>query len=212
MTEKQKVIKALISARAEFPSLTFDKKGQFGNPYSSIEQILECIMEPLLKYGLFPTYDVNNEKGILKTCILHESGEVLENTVPLVPEKSTPHAMAGAITYARRYGICCLLNLAAREDEDDDGTVANQSAPLKGNQNRKDDKKGTEVGKPLRESQIEHCVEELKKMGVSETQFFKDFKLLHGWKGIMQEQALPLLTQASIRYKAKKEGEEVTDT
>lgn len=42
--------------------------------------------------------------------------------MPLMMDKQTPQGQGSALTYARRYALCAMLNIAA--DEDDDGQSA----------------------------------------------------------------------------------------
>ena len=53
--------------------------------------------------------------------ILHKSGEYMSETLSMPVGKNDAHGIGSAITYARRYGMSALLNLAA---DDDDGNAA----------------------------------------------------------------------------------------
>jgi hypothetical protein len=72
---------------------------------------------------------------VLKTVVLHESGESMEGCQPVLSAKADAQSMGSALTYARRYGLCAALGLVSG-DEDDDGNAASQvksrSTPSKG--------------------------------------------------------------------------------
>jgi len=72
---------------------------------------------------------------VLKTVVMHESGESMEGYQPVLSAKADAQSMGSALTYARRYGLCAALGLVSG-DEDDDGNAASQvksrSTPSKG--------------------------------------------------------------------------------
>jgi hypothetical protein len=62
---------------------------------------------------------------VLRTTLLHKSGQWIASEVPLmVGEKSTMQTLGSAITYARRYGLAAMVGVVA--DEDDDGNAASK--------------------------------------------------------------------------------------
>lgn len=69
-------------------------------------------------------------KLFLVTTLAHSSGESISGTIPIIYGDSkglTPmQAMGSALTYARRYGLCCLVGISP---EDDDGESAGHHAP-----------------------------------------------------------------------------------
>lgn len=118
---------ALAQTQLELSNVTKDKQGH-GYRYASLANVIDGIREPLAKNGLsvaqFPVF--SNESGYcnVTTVITHNSGQLLSSTltVPVVPNKlnNDIQAYGSAITYARRYALTAILNLAA-DDEDDDG-------------------------------------------------------------------------------------------
>jgi hypothetical protein len=53
-----------------------------------------------------------------------QSGEKVGGVMPLLLTKQDPQGLGSALTYARRYSLCAVLNLVA--DDDDDGNTASQ--------------------------------------------------------------------------------------
>jgi Protein of unknown function (DUF1018)./ERF superfamily. len=130
-----KLAAALVKAQSEITSITKDGNNpHFKSKYATLDNIIEETRPILAKHGLailqMPGGD--GENVIMKTMVLHESGEWME-TEPLImrPVKSDPQGMGSCITYARRYSYSSLLSIST--DEDDDGNSASH-APYTGHQ------------------------------------------------------------------------------
>ena len=66
------------------------------------------------------------EGGVeVETVLCHSSGEWVAETLWLPVAKSDAQGVGSAITYARRYALCCVVGIAP---EDDDGNAAAASA------------------------------------------------------------------------------------
>ena len=129
---------ALIKAQAEFRTVPQSGENKFHKAkYSTLKDCWDIARPVLAKHGLcvlqFP--DVLMGVGslgesphgnyVLKTVVLHESGESMEGYQPILSAKQDAQSMASALTYARRYGLCSALGLVSG-DEDDDGNAASQ--------------------------------------------------------------------------------------
>jgi hypothetical protein len=93
----------------------------FKSNYASLPHIITEISEPMEKAGLviaqFPDGD-----GLTTMLIHADSGEYLSATYTLqVVRQNDPQAQGSALSYARRYGLTSVLNLAIL---DDDGEAA----------------------------------------------------------------------------------------
>lgn len=116
---------ALSKAQSEFPVI---EKGSinphFKSRYADLADINKAITPILSRHGLCVMQIIIPAEGKarIKTVLCHKSGASVDSTVELVPTQHTPQGMGSAYTYARRYGLSALLNLAA--DEDDDGNGA----------------------------------------------------------------------------------------
>lgn len=89
----------------------------FKSNYASLPHIITEIAEPLEKAGLvisqFPDGD-----GLTTMLIHAESGEFISATYTLqVVRMNDPQAQGSAISYARRYAITSILNLAIADDD-----------------------------------------------------------------------------------------------
>lgn len=127
---------ALVKAQSDIKSVSKDGANpHFKSKYATLDNIIDETRPILAKHGLailqMPGGD--GENVIMRTLLMHESGEWLE-TEPLVmrPVKNDPQGMGSCITYARRYSYSALLSIST--DEDDDGNGA--SHPPQGYNNR----------------------------------------------------------------------------
>ena len=121
------LLTALRAARSEMPDLRTDSANpHFGNRYLSLAGMLSQV-EPILgKHDLvWTTLPAADERGpCLKYRLAHTAtGEVLEDRLPLMLSKQDMQGLGSAISYARRYALQSVLNLAA---DDDDGNAASR--------------------------------------------------------------------------------------
>ena len=139
---------ALAKAQGQFvnPSRNRDVEvsmktgGKYSFSYATLDGILDMCRKPLSDNGLGIVHALStDEQGpICETRLLHASGQWIETAVPIiVADNANAQAWGGAITYARRYGICALLSIAADEDDDANQAVGNTTAPRTGRQSAK---------------------------------------------------------------------------
>jgi hypothetical protein len=95
----------------------------FKSKYADINALRDTIREPLAVNDLSLLQFPRTLEGRVEveTMILHKSGEYMAETLSMPVGKNDAHGIGSAITYARRYGMSALLNLAA---DDDDGNAA----------------------------------------------------------------------------------------
>jgi len=99
----------------------------FKSRYLSLDALVEHVQPLLTKHGLIWITFPLSEDGApaLQYCLTHaESGDTVSATMPLLLEKQNAQGLGSAITYARRYALCAVLNIVA--DVDDDGEKASK--------------------------------------------------------------------------------------
>ena len=99
--------------------------------YATLDAINDMIRAPLADNGLSLIHLTAPTKAgtYLRTrLLLQGSNQWLETTTPIIVDGDGPKDFGSAVTYARRYAICILLNIAA--DEDDDGNRASSHQVL----------------------------------------------------------------------------------
>ena len=128
MTDSSKLAAALVAFQSELKPV--DKNAEnpfFKSSYMTLSNIMTKIQPILEKNKLAVVQMISSLDGqtALRTRVLHESGEFIEDTMPLLLAKEDPQAQGSAVTYARRYALCAALGIVA--DEDDDGNKATES-------------------------------------------------------------------------------------
>ena len=118
--------KALSQAQAQFKSI----KRECSNPffrsrYADLAAIIDATRDALSKNGLAVVQTVSPGESLeLETTLMHESGEWLSSKLVLKPKADDPQAAGSAMTYARRYSLGAILNVAS--EDDDDGNSASK--------------------------------------------------------------------------------------
>ena len=131
MTDTQGLLSAILAVQAEVGTLPKDATNpHFKSRYTPLDTIVEKVGPVINKHGLvwmtLPVRDDNGEPALTYRLAHAASGEVLEGTMPLLLAKRDAQGLGSAITYARRYSLCSVLNLVA--DDDDDGNGARRPA------------------------------------------------------------------------------------
>lgn len=123
-----KIAKALAAAQAEMTKAVKDSVNpHFSSKYADLGSVMDACMPALNKNGIAviqPIRDGENGRSVV-TKFIHESGEILENAVPIIVGKNDMQGLGSAITYARRYGLMMLSGIAP-EDDDGNAAVASQ--------------------------------------------------------------------------------------
>lgn len=128
--EALSVYAALLRAREEFAPVVKDETadvGKYTYKYVELSTLLAAVTPALSKYGLIvvQTVDHTEHGPVLVTRLVHvDSGTEIGSSYPLQPARpNDPQALGGAVTYARRYALLCILGVAP---EDDDGQKASR--------------------------------------------------------------------------------------
>jgi hypothetical protein len=117
------IAKALLEIQAK--QIRLEKTGQsnYGKHFT-LDHVIDKIQPALSEAGLVVTQWPTEVNGFpaLRTRLTHaESGETQEDTMLLILDKQNSQGQGSAITYARRYSLIAILNLA---EDDDDGDKA----------------------------------------------------------------------------------------
>lgn len=124
---------------------------KFSYKYAGLPTVIEHIQAEMSRNDLSivqaaePELDVGHL--VIETMLLHGSGEWISGYTSLKPVNDDPQGMGSAITYARRYGLCAILGIAA--DEDDDGETAQvRNTPQKSSTEDKKKQQPEQQGPP----------------------------------------------------------------
>lgn len=133
----KQVITALVKAKSQFGEIVKSRQNPFyKSAYADLGSINAAIQSALTANGLFIAQPIHSLEGkpYLSTQIWHESGECLSSEAYPLPSLDDPQKFGSAVTYARRYQLCALLNLSA--DDDDDGNAASAAPAARQNTSR----------------------------------------------------------------------------
>lgn len=128
------LLEAVVAVQGEVGTLPKDAVNpHFKSKFTPLDTIVERVGPVLAKNGLswraFPSSDEQG-RPVLKYRLSHVSGETEEDAMPLLMGKQDMQGLGSAITYARRYALCAVLNLVADEDDDGNQTQAPKPADL----------------------------------------------------------------------------------
>lgn len=122
---------ALVEAQKEMPAVDKTGNSNFG-AHVTLDHLISKTRQHLAKNGLaimqFPAVSENGSP-LLRTVLMHTSGESVQADTPLFLDRQTMQSLGGAITYARRYGWSSVLGIST--EEDDDGDAVSKPAEAK---------------------------------------------------------------------------------
>lgn len=138
--EIAQMTKALIKFQQEVPEINFNAQVKYGATnfkYADLAQMLK-ILRPLLNAHGFALSQLVETRingtgepfGVVKTILLHESGEALtSDTFYNITGKAQDQG--AGITYARRYALAAICGICAEEDGDGPQSSKEPSKPKK---------------------------------------------------------------------------------
>jgi hypothetical protein len=122
-----KLATALAKAQASFPAVPKTGQNPFlKNEYATLDDIIGAVRKPLGDNGLSFVQLLGSNGGMmLRTILLHESGQMLESAVTITPGPAKGvndlQALGAAITYMKRYVLGAMLGVATDGDTDGEG-------------------------------------------------------------------------------------------
>jgi hypothetical protein len=121
--EIDKIAEALAQAQAEFLPIEKNKtvkSGSYSYKYADLTEVQKKTTPALCRYGIsvFQSTHIEHGREIVKTRLIHKSGQWLENEISLKITLDTPQGLGSCTTYGRRYGLCAALNVSGDEDID----------------------------------------------------------------------------------------------
>jgi hypothetical protein len=123
---------ATVPVKAEKKSGFYDS--QYGDLLAYVEGMRTSFSDNGLSIIQCPSFDPDRgAHGTVEvvTILLHESGEFIQSSMQIQPDKPGPQAVGSATTYAKRYSLASMTRQVASETasgipEDDDAESANK--------------------------------------------------------------------------------------
>lgn len=142
--------KALVEFQAEVknPANTAINP-HFKSKYAPLNEILNEVRPKLAKHGLsvLQSPSGDGEKIVIKTLLMHTSGEWIEGCpLTLRADRPTAQGAGSAITYGRRYALSAILGISS--EDDDDGNNAEPKTEQKNTQKQELPKAPQQPQKP----------------------------------------------------------------
>lgn len=120
--------KALCAIQIAIAPLEATKTNPFfHSQYIPLDELLTGIFKAAPRHGVatIQTIEFRDGANLLKTRIVHTSGQWISSEMKLNPVKDTPQGLGSAITYARRYSLMAIFGISQKGD--DDGNTASKS-------------------------------------------------------------------------------------
>lgn len=117
---------ALAKAQGQLSNVTKDKiNPHFKSGYASLDSTLDVIRDVFAKHDLALVQGcaVVGEEILMRSRVIHKSGQWIETELPLLLTKNDMQGMGSGISYARRYLAQAMAGIA-QADEDNDGQDA----------------------------------------------------------------------------------------
>lgn len=146
--EINELCKALAAATADFLPVHKDSENPyFKSKYADLATVIAATRGPLAKHGLsvlqFPQVLIS--RALVVTRVVHSSGQWIESGLELPASKPDAQGLGSAITYARRYALQSMLNIAAETDDDGNAAVGTTQTDRYSSSTDKSDKGGYTV-------------------------------------------------------------------
>ncbi len=125
--DRTDLYKALVAAQLEIKNADTNVTNEFTNKkYADLASVMNAVREPLAKNGLaIIQLTEDQDHGVLgiRTLLVHESGQVIEDLITMTPEKFTPQGIGSCRTYMRRYAVLAICAIAGAIDDDAGGAT-----------------------------------------------------------------------------------------
>ena len=126
----EKLAEALSAAQGQMTNATKNSTNpHFKSRYADLAAVIDCSKEALAKNGLSIVQIPSGKPPFVQvtTMLMHKTGQYITGEITLKSRSDSPQDMGSAITYAKRYALSAMLNIAA--DDDDDGNASSKTAP-----------------------------------------------------------------------------------
>jgi len=177
--------KAMVKVQKLIRSAVKDKENPFfKSSYADLTAVWGACREALTTNGfavLQKTGFSDDGEFVLKTKLLHESGQFEEGEYLLKPAKpNDPQAMGSCLTYARRYSLASMVGVVT--DDDDGEGAMDRNSKVKQTSTKNDKVKKKPQEKPKQESGLITSETKEKLRKVCEVTGFEDHHIVSWYR------------------------------
>lgn len=197
---------ALLKAQANFgPAVRNATNPHFNSKFVDLAGVLEAVGPALLTEGILLSQPTDFVDGVtvLRTRLIHQSGEWIGSVYPVAAGVGNPQAAGSALTYARRYTALAICGIAP---EDDDGNAASaapqfKAVPLRVSQ------RDLEYAGPSFNEALAMVKKQADRLGWSKEEVERDYEVRYG--GTLQGSHPSALDAYASRLAAQPEQQEL---
>lgn len=126
------------SSKVSYPN---SKGGRTEYSFATLEDIVDMVRPVLQKHGFAVSFKVNTSSGVNVQCsLMHEKGHSIETAMQVQADssggKNAVQALGSSISYAKRYTLSSLLNIATRDDDDAQAAMQKDSRVITAGQSK----------------------------------------------------------------------------
>lgn len=112
---------ALAKAQSTMGNAAFNRVNpHFKSKFADLASVRDAITPALTANGISVAQMTSVADGVVTvhTRLMHASGQWIESQYPIINDPNKPQAMGSAYSYARRYSLSAICNIASEEDDD----------------------------------------------------------------------------------------------
>lgn len=133
------------------------KGGKTEYSFATLEDIVDMVRPVLQKHGFAVSFKVNTSSGVNVQCsLMHKDGHSIETAMQVQADssggKNNVQALGSSISYAKRYTLSSLLNIATRDDDDAQAAMQKDSRVITANQSKTLETKFDDLSKSKQEA------------------------------------------------------------
>lgn len=126
------LVQALVKVQASLrPAFKNRVNPHFKSKYADLDSIWDSCRELLSsnKLAISQITEFSGGHTVLKTILLHESGQWISGDYPIIPDKPGPQSLGTTLKYGRRYSLEGIIGIVSNDDpEDSDGEETNKGS------------------------------------------------------------------------------------
>ena len=131
------ISKAMALVQAEIGNVAVDasnpafKRGNKDSKYATLAAVLDVCRPALSKHGIAVLQSPGNDgdQVTVTTRLTHGSGEWMQSTVGVKPDRATAQGLGAATTYLRRFALAAMCGVAQDDDDGNEASGTNGNAP-----------------------------------------------------------------------------------